>query len=457
MSTQINVRGEALKALMMILEDGRPSHLVIRDRLSALPEMDRRDRGFFTRLCEGTVEQLIRIDYVLGKCSSTPIRKTKPMIRTLLRMSVYQLLFMDSVPDSAVCNEAVKLAVKRGFSGLRGYVNGVLRGVCRLDPSETLPSLTTDRDAYLSVKYSTPLWLIKTLSETYGEDRLETILKGFLTERPVTARVNLSRVKKEQVIASLENEGVEAGSMENFAEVLMLKQTGNLAELTAMKEGWIQIQDIASMLPVFAANLQPGEAVLDVCAAPGGKSLHAADILGGTGHVYSRDLSQEKADMIRENVVRSKLTGITVSVHDATAYDPMFEKKADVVIADLPCSGLGIIGKKPDIKYRMTAEQINELALLQRQILTTVVRYVKPGGRLIFSTCTLSHEENRDNRRWFMESFPQFSPIPLEDDHFSLFGEASTGEGYIQLLPGIHPCDGFYVAAFRCSNHGIVS
>ena len=451
MSAQINVRGEALKALMMILEDGRPSHLVIRECLANLPEMDKRDRGFFTRLCEGTVEQLIRIDYVLGKCSSTPIKKTKPMIRTLLRMSVYQLLFMDSVPDSAVCNEAVKLAVKRGFSGLKGYVNGVLRGVCRLDQSETLPEADTDRDGYLSVRYSMPLWLIKTLSETYGTDRMETILNGFLTERPVTARINLSRTEKEYVITSLENEGVEVSPMDDFPEVLVLKQTGNLAELTAMKEGWIQIQDIASMLPVFAAKLQPGETVLDVCAAPGGKTLHAADVLSGTGRVYSRDLSQEKADMILENAERNKLPGITVSVHDATVLDPAFEGKADVVIADLPCSGLGIIGKKPDIKYRMTAGQIEELALLQREILNIVVRYVKPGGRLIFSTCTLSRQENRDNRSWFMDTFPEFSPIPLEDAHFSAFGESTTGEGYIQLLPGIHPCDGFYVAAFMRS------
>jgi len=457
LSTQINVRGEALKALMMILEDDRPSHLVIRDMLASFPEMDKRDRGFFTRLCEGTVEQLIRIDYVLGKCSSTPIKKTKPLIRTLLRMSVYQLLFMDSVPDSAVCNEAVKLAAKRGFSGLKGYVNGVLRAVCRLDQSETLPSSESDRDTYLSIKYSMPLWLIKTFSKTYGKDRLETILKGFLTERPVTVRINLSRVERNQVIALLEQDGVEVCSFENFKEVLSLKHTGNLAELTAMKEGWIQVQDVASMLPVFAAKIQPRETVLDVCAAPGGKTLHAADVLNGTGRVYSRDLSQEKVDMILENAKRSKLPGITVSVHDATAYDPMFEKKADVVIADLPCSGLGIIGKKPDIKYRMTAEQIEDLTLLQRQILTTVVRYVKPGGRLIFSTCTLSHQENQDNRRWFLESFPQFSPVPLDDDHFSLFGEASTGEGYIQLLPGLHPCDGFYVAAFARSSHINVS
>lgn len=454
MSEQINVRSEALKALMMILEEKRPSHLVIRETLAKLPGLDRRDRSFFTRLCEGTTEQLLRLDYVLSKCSSIPVRKMKPLIRTLLRMSVYQLLFMDSVPDSAVCNEAVKLAVKRGFSGLKGYVNGVLRSVCRLEEDETLPSPEKNRNDYLSVKYSVPVWLVDYLAEHYGIDQLEVILNGFLTERPITARINLSRTDRETVVRALEKEGVSVSPAFDdsaYDDVVSLENTGNPAELSVMREGLIQIQDVASMLPVFAAGIQPGETVIDVCAAPGGKTLHAADVLAGSGKVISRDLSQDKVDLIIENIKRSCLPGVQTAVHDATVFDPGLEKKADVVIADLPCSGLGIIGKKPDIKYRMDHAQICGLAVLQRQILSVVSRYVKPGGRLIFSTCTLSREENGENRRWFLEMFPDFSPMQLTDKHFSVFEESSVGEGYIQLVPGLHPCDGFYVAAFRRS------
>ena len=479
MSEQINIRSEALKALTMILEEKRPSHLVIRETLAALPGLDRRDRAFFTRLCEGTVEQLLRIDYVLAQCSSVPVRKMKPLIRTLLRMSVYQLLFMDSVPDSAVCNEAVRLAGKRGFSGLKGYVNGVLRSVCRLDREKTLPPRGKNEHEYLSIYYSAPLWLVDYLAECYGEEKAEKILSGFLAERPLTVRMNLSRGRREDIIGSLENQGVtvkpvfaestlnpedsavsektdlrteksENGneSTDIFQEALALENPGNPAGLAAMKDGLIQVQDIASMLPVFAADIRPGETVVDVCAAPGGKTLHAADILAGSGNVISRDLSAEKVRMIQENIDRSKLTGITAQVHDATVFDPELEGKADVVIADLPCSGLGIIGKKPDIKYRMDKAQIDELAALQRQILTAVSRYVRPGGRLIFSTCTLSREENQENREWFLNQFPEFKPLPITDGHFSVFGEASVGEGYIQLVPGIHPCDGFFVAGF---------
>lgn len=458
MSDTTNPRGAALSALHAIIEQKRPSHLIIRETLAAHPEYSRQERAFFTRLCEGCVEQLLRLDYVLAQCSSVPIRKMKPLIRTLMRMSVYQILFMDSVPDAAVCNEAVRLAGKRGFSGLKGFVNGVLRGVCRLDRGKTLPECEGNEHQYFSINYSVPLWLVDYLAKEFGEDRLQTVLQGFLTERPMTVRMNLSRSEIPVIQKVLEEQGIgvsrpfpEAFSAYNeaFPEALSLSNTGNLQEVNAWQDGLIQVQDIASMLPVYAANLNKGDRVIDVCAAPGGKSLHAADILAGTGSVTARDLTEDKVNLIRENINRSGFTNIGAESWDASVFDPSLEEQADVVIADLPCSGLGIIGKKPDIKYRMTHDQIVELATLQRKLLTVVSRYVKPGGKLIFSTCTLSREENQDNRNWFIEHFGEFSPLELSDSHFRPFEETSTREGYIQLIPGIHPCDGFFVAAFR--------
>lgn len=458
MSDTTNLRSAALTALHQIIEQNRPSHLVIRETLAAHPEYSRQERAFFTRLCEGTVEQMLRLDYVLMQCSSVPIRKMKPLIRTLMRMSVYQLLFMDSVPDSAVCNEAVRLAGKRGFSGLKGFVNGVLRAVCRLDREKTLPERGENVHQYLSIKYSMPLWLVDYLAGQFGEERIETILQGFLTERPLTVRMNLSQADAGEIKKSLlaQNITIEkpfadevSAYHDEFPETLALSGTGNLQEVNAMCDGLIQVQDIASMLPVYAAGLKKGDRVVDVCAAPGGKTLHAADILAGTGSVTARDLTEEKVRLIRENIDRSGFKNISAEVWDASVFDPSLEEQADVVIADLPCSGLGIIGKKPDIKYRMTHDQIRELAGLQRKLLTVVSRYVKPGGKLIFSTCTLSREENQDNRNWFLEQFNNFVPTELSDSHFRPFEEASAREGYIQLIPGIHPCDGFYVAAFQ--------
>ena len=458
MSETVSLRSVALNALHAVLEQGRPSHLVIRETLAAHLEYSRQEKAFFTRLCEGTVEQMICLDYVLAKCSSVPVKKMKPLIRTLMRMSVYQIMFMDSVPDSAVCNEAVRLASKRGFSGLKGFVNGVLRSVCRLDKEKTLPDRQKNEHEYFSVRYSMPLWLVDYLAEQFGEEHLETILTGYLTERPMTVRMNLSRADREDILGLLKINDIGVGdpfdehfsAFNNyFPETLSLTGTGNLIDIDAWKKGLIQVQDIASMLPVYAAQLKPGDHVLDICAAPGGKSLHAADVLAGTGKVISRDLTEEKVKLIRENIARSKFTEISTEVHDASVFDPSLEGAMDVVIADLPCSGLGIIGKKPDIKYRMSHEQILELAELQKKLLAIAQRYVKPGGKLIFSTCTLSIEENHANREFFLEKFPDFSPLELTDRHFLPFEEESLREGYIQLVPGIHPCDGFYVAAFR--------
>ena len=458
MSETVNIRNVALNALYAILEQDRPSHLVIRETLAAHPEYSRQERAFFTRLCEGTVEQMIRLDYILAKCSSVPVKKMKPLIRTLMRMSVYQIMFMDSVPDSAVCNEAVRLANKRGFSGLKGFVNGVLRSVCRLDKEKILPDRKQNEHEYLSIRYSMPLWLVEYFAEQFGIEQLEPILNGYLTERPMTVRMNLSRSGREDIIGLLKRSDIGVcnpfdehffGYNEYFPEALSLTGTGNLKDVEAWKQGVIQVQDIASMLPVYAAQLNPGDLVLDLCAAPGGKSLHAADVLAGTGKVISRDLTEDKIKLIRENIVRSKFTGISAEVHDASVFDPSLEGMVDVVIADLPCSGLGIIGKKPDIKYRMSHNQILELAELQKKLLMVAKRYVKPGGKLIFSTCTLTQEENQENRDFFLTESPEFSPLELTDRHFLPFEEASRREGYIQLIPGIHPCDGFYVAAFR--------
>ena len=458
MSETVNIRNVALNALYAILEQDRPSHLVIRETLAAHPEYSRQERAFFTRLCEGTVEQMIRLDYILAKCSSVPVKKMKPLIRTLMRMSVYQIMFMDSVPDSAVCNEAVRLANKRGFSGLKGFVNGVLRSVCRLDKEKILPDRKQNEHEYLSIRYSMPLWLVEYFAEQFGIEQLEPILNGYLTERPMTVRMNLSRSGREDIIGLLKRSDIGVcnpfdehffGYNEYFPEALSLTGTGNLKDVEAWKQGVIQVQDIASMLPVYAAQLNPGDLVLDLCAAPGGKSLHAADVLAGTGKVISRDLTEDKIKLIRENIVRSKFTGISAEVHDASVFDPSLEGMVDVVIADLPCSGLGIIGKKPDIKYRMSHNQILELAELQKKLLMVAKRYVRPGGKLIFSTCTLTREENQENRDFFLTESPEFSPLELTDRHFLPFEEASRREGYIQLIPGIHPCDGFYVAAFR--------
>lgn len=434
---QTGSRELALDILIEILEKGGFSHVVLRQALSKYQYLEKQDRALITRIVDGTVEYCIQLDYVIDRFSKTKTKKMKPLIRTVLRMSAYQILYMDRIPDSAVCNEAVKLVEKRRFQGLKGFVNGVLRTISREKDNLVFPDD--------SIRYAMPDWMIRMWNRSYGPEITKTILESFLRERPLSVRCNIRQADRSTIVESLEKQGVVVRDSGYLDSVLFLECIDHLEALEAFQKGWISVQDVSSGLTALAAQIQPGEEILDVCGAPGGKALHAAELLAGTGHVTVRDLSEYKASMIQENIDRMGFTNIHAEVWDALELDETWIEKADLVIADLPCSGLGIIGKKPDIKLRMTPEAAEELAALQRDILDVVWRYVKPGGRLVYSTCTIDRKENEENLAWFLENHP-FRPVDLS----GRLGEKILGEtmkdGYIQLLPGVHPIDGFFIS-----------
>ena len=440
MTKDMDSREIALDILMEILERGNYSHLVLRQALNKYQYLDKMERSFISRISDGTVEYLLQIDYVINSFSSVKVKKMKPVIRTILRMSVYQLLYMDRVPDSAVCNEAVKLAVKRKFSGLKGFVNGVLRNISRSKESISWPDD--------SIRYSMPSWIVSMWQETYGTETAGIMMESFLKSSVTTVRCNFARAGKEEILQSLEHQGVKVSQSGISDGILYLEQYDYLESLEAFQKGYIQVQDLSSSFVGEIADPQKGDFCIDVCGAPGGKSLHIADKLQGTGMVEVRDLSDRKIAMVQENMERSGFQNIRAKVQDALVLDQDSIEKADIVIADLPCSGLGIIGRKPDIKYRMTLEELKLLAVLQREILSVVQSYVKPGGKLIFSTCTIDKMENEDNVKWFLEQFP-FDSINLEGKLGKELDSPTMKHGYIQLLPGIHPCDGFFIAAFQ--------
>jgi 16S rRNA (cytosine967-C5)-methyltransferase len=429
-----------LDILMEILENGGYSHIVLRQALEKYQYLSKSDRALITRITEGTIEYLLTIDQVLSECSSVKVDKMKPMIRTILRMSVYQILKMDRIPDSAVCNEAVKLAVKRRFQGLKGFVNGVLRTVSRRKEEFSFTAW--------QYRYSMPDWIIEMWKAQYGAKVTEDILKAFLEDTPTSVRCNLDLASKEEIRESLLLDHVTVEDHPLADNALMISGYDYLDSLEAFQNGWIQVQDVSSGLSGLAAQPKEGDFVIDVCGAPGGKSLHIADRLHGTGHVLVRDLTEAKIMLVEDNIARTGFTNMETEVWDAREFDPRYEEKADLVIADLPCSGLGIIGKKPDIKYQVGMEKIESLQHLQREILTAAARYVKPGGRLVYSTCTINHFENEDQRTWFLEHFP-FRPVSLEGIFPEKIQEDSLKDGYIQLLPGRYPCDGFFIAIFE--------
>lgn len=428
----VNIREIALDCIMEILEKKRYSHYVIKQVLDKYGYLEKRDRSFIKRIVEGTIERCIELDYVLDSFSKVPVKKMKPFIRNLMRMGVYQILYMDAVPDAAVCNESVKLASKRGFSSLKGFVNGVLRNISRNKESIEYPDREADPTAYLAVCYSQPAWIVSMWLSRFGKEKTERILEGLLEERPVTVRMdeNLGKQEKEALLEEMAHIGIGLSPVKGLPYAYELKNPDKVENIPGFAAGKVMVQDAGSMEIVEMAGIKEGQYVLDVCGAPGGKALHAACKLNHTGLVRVRDVSVKKTALMEENIKRSGYENIVAETFDATVPDEENVEKADVVIADLPCSGLGAAGRKGDIKYRVKEEDIDKIAVLQKEILSTVWRYVKPGGRLVFSTCTLTEEENEENARWFLEKFP------------------FTKEKEKTLFPGIDETDGFYMVSF---------
>lgn len=447
MMNKVNLRELILGILLEISKEERYSHLVIRSTLEKYQYLEKQERAFITRVCEGTLEYRLRLDYILNQYSTVPTEKMKPVIRELLRSSVYQMLYMDSVPDSAVCNEAVKLARKKGFYNLTGFVNGVLRKVAREYGSIRFPRKNQPVE-YLSVMYSMPVWLVERFLKDYGFEKTEKMLEAFLEESPTTIRIREHLVDKQAVLESLKKQKVLVEKAPYIENAYYLKNYDYLPALEAFRMGNIQVQDVSSMLVAEIADPKEGDYVIDLCAAPGGKSLCVADKLKGTGRVDARDLSRTKTDLIRENAIRQNFLNVVVTEKDATELDSESLEKADILLADVPCSGLGVIGRKTDIKYNISQAGILELAALQRKILEQASTYVKPGGTLIYSTCTVTPEENIENVRWFTENYPY--ELESLDSYLceELRGE-TTKEGYLQLLPGMHLCDGFFIARLK--------
>ena len=442
MTNSENLRDIVCDLLLEIEKTGVPSHVAIRRMLEKYQYLENNERRFISRLTKGTLERQYTLDWMINRFSSVKTKKMKPVIRTILRMSVYQLKYMDSVPVSAVCNEAVKIAKKRGFKSLSGFVNGILRNMDRQPEKLALPKDN------LSVIYSQPEWLVNEWVSIYGADTTKAMFEYFLQEQPLNVRVCLNKISCEDFKSRMEAQGITAIQNPWVPEAFELKGYDYLGALTEFAEGLCTVQDVSSMLVAKAARVKPTDQVIDVCAAPGGKSIHVSEMLSDGGMIVARDLSYAKVDLIEENIERLGAQHIQAECQDALEFVPEDKERADVVIADLPCSGLGVIGRKADIKYRVTCEDLESLAQLQKDILKVVSQYVKPEGVLIYSTCTVSKEENQENVAWFTEHFP-FELESLEGGIPEGLCPETAGKGYVQLLPGAYGTDGFFIARFR--------
>ncbi len=404
--------------------------------------LDGRDRGLCTAICYGTMQNMLLLDNAVSAFSSVKVNKLEPKVLDILRISAYQLLFMDRIPASAAVNEAVKLSKKLGYSRASGLVNAVLRKISANKEALLSPKGKNAAET-LSIKYSHPKALVDYFISVLGEEEAEELLKCHNGEVPIALQVNILKTDREKLIASFDENGIAAKPHESLPECILLDSTGAVTSLPGFNEGEFYVQDCAAYMSILAAEPKAGESIIDVCSAPGGKSFAAAILSQGKADIISCDIHENKLKRIKESALRLGLGNIETLAADGREFRPEFEEKFDLVIADVPCSGLGVIRKKPDIRFKNISE-FEALPSIQKAILENVSRYVKRGGRIIYSTCTVREEENKALAESFLAENSDFA---AED--FALPGVGESENGMLQLWPHRHGTDGFFIAKFR--------
>lgn len=429
-------RETALNALITCRRQSGWSNAVLKQTI-ARDKLDSREAALATRLCYGVVQNRGRLDFYLRQLLTGSLKKLHPAVRDILHMGLYQIYDMDKIPDSAAVNESVSLARKYGAPGSDRLVNAVLRNAVRTKGTLQEPTSYEDR-------YSHPAQLVSLLKTALPKGSLEGVLKANNEAPKTVIQVNTLKTTADALLEQLRQEGVEAEPHGWMPECLVLGSTGSLEKLPSFQQGLFYVQDPASRLSVRCAGLQKGFRVLDCCAAPGGKSFAAAMAMSGTGSICSCDVHPHKIKLIENGASRLGIEILQARLQDASEFVPEWEGSMDAVLVDAPCSGLGIIRKKPDIRYRDLKEN-EALPALQKKILANQARYVKKGGVLLYSTCTLLPGENQEVVENFLKAHPDFSleklPLPAP------FPENTTG--MLTLLPGQWDTDGFFISKMR--------
>lgn len=430
-----NPRQIAYEALVRLNKESSYSNITL-DHILSKSELDTRDKSFVSALFYGVIERKLTIDYNLSLYLSKPLKKLKPEVLSVLRLGAYQLLYMDKIPHSAAVNESIKIAKKNGLNFASGLINAVLRKISL--NGECLPE-KSDFKEYMSVKYSCPQWLVEKWLNEYGAYDTENILINSLGTPDIYIRVNTAVTDDDSLIKALENEGVKAEKcyVENALKITL--DGNDIERLDSFKKGLFHVQDLACQICVKALDIREGDTVFDICSAPGGKSFTASQFAGKSGKIKSFDIYEKRAQLVRKGAQRLNLTNIEACAHDAKVFNRSFGK-ADRVLCDVPCSGLGIIGKKPEIKYK-NENDIKEIESLQYPILDTASNYVKNGGKLLYSTCTLSKAENEAVCEKFLSNHKDFKKIkPLTD---------ISDDYFVTLMPHKNKTDGFFIALFE--------
>lgn len=411
------------------------SNIVLDNALSE-EKMELRDKKFITHLYYGVIERKLTLDYIISKYSSKKVEKLDDSIVNILRTAIYQMLYMDSVPDSAVVNESVKLTKKFRVTSASSFVNAILRNFLRQDKSI---ELTKDNDLNMQIKYSAPKKLIEQISKDYGIEKAESFFKSSIEKPPIYIKINNCNIDEKELDDLLKDYNIEKIEKLPFCYKVM---KGNIANTEAFKNGYFHIQDIASQICCMALSPQKNEIVLDVCAAPGGKTFTMAEMMCNTGKIISFDLYENKVNIIKESANKLNLKNIEAVLQDATKPYKV-EGLVDKILCDVPCSGIGVIRRKPEIKYK-NFDEYEGLPEIQYNILENASKYLRVGGELVYSTCTLNKNENENVIDKFLSNNKDYEPVEFLGELGYPFNSYK-----VSLFPEYFDSDGFFIAKIR--------
>lgn len=433
-----SARQSAFEILEKIQRDNSYSNLTL-DTFLNNSDFDRQDKAFVTALVYGVTERLITLDYNISALLTQPIKKLKPQVLIALRMGAYQILFMDKIPVSAAVNESVKLVKNNQCAFASGLVNAILHKIVKYGLK--LPN--ENEKNYFSVKYSCPEWICELWKKSYGADNAEKLLSASLGNVKTALRVNTLKCSADELINLLENESVTALKCKGVNDALIVENGGALQKNKSFAEGLFHIQDISSQLCCKALDADENDIVFDICSAPGGKSFTLGEMMKNKGKIYSFDIYEQRLKLINDSAERLGITNIVTEVNDGTVYNNKLSV-ADKILCDVPCSGLGVIRKKPEIRYKKLTE-VDKLPDLQYSILRISSKYLKVGGTMIYSTCSLNPDENENVVNRFLSENPNFVSVKVFPELQRYNGDTD----YISLMPHIHNCDGFFISKLK--------
>jgi len=439
-----NYRVSVIESLKKIFKDKSYSNLVINNDIK---NIEHKYYSIYRKSVLGVVENLIYIDWIINHMSKTSTKKMETEVLFTLRLAVYQLFFLENSYENIVVNESVEHIKKTGNIRASKFVNAVLRNIIRNKDKITEDMKKLPFKEYLSVKYSYPEWLVLKWIEQFGKEEIEEVLIVNNSEAPLTLRTNTLKISRDELMDTLQNKGMIVHKSEYLDKGIIIENPSEIDKSDEYKNGLFSIQSESSMLAGQVLNPKENSVIVDLCAAPGGKSLNASEMMNNTGKIISRDIYNNKISLINKEKIRLGINNIAVETYDATKLDENLIDKADYCIVDVPCTGLGIIRRKPEIKYNKLESDLETIPKIQYKILDNSSKYLKVNGELIYSTCTVNKEENINIIKSFLEHNKNFTTVDISSETKNKFSTSTAG--YIEIYPHLHHMDGFFIAKLK--------